>query len=264
MVFNSESNNDDIVSDAKFWCGLSTSDTTTYPNADIARDSNRGLDRVHALILKSDGRWKYDDTNNSSTTVLDVTTNLLSGTQKYALAVTWLKINQVRIKDSAGNWVTLAPMPRKQQSDAQLTATSGTPSGYFLLGNWIYLDKAPNYASSGGLEVQHQRGPSYFTPTDTTKTPGFASHFHRLISLYAALDYCEVNDLSKRAASIRNKIGFPPTGNNPGAGLEGELCTHYSERNEDEQPTISFAKEDYGQSMLGNDSRVSSGSNRFF
>lgn len=260
MVWNSDTNSDDLVSDITFW---TDADTVQYPLADRARNANRGLDRVTALILKSDNGWKHDDSANSSSELLDVTTNLVNGTKKYALSVTWLKIAMIRIKDANGNWTKLNEKDRTKMVDSELNATSGTPVSYYRLGNWIYLDKAPNYSSTGGLEVQYQRGPSYFVPGDTTKTPGFASTFHRLISLYSALDYCEANDLESRAAKIRNKIGYPPEGDRPGAGLEGELVVHYSQRNEDEQPTISFQQSDYGQSALGNNEGFSVRTNGF-
>ena len=237
MQFNSESNSDDLVSDITFWTGA---DLTAYPLIDRSRNSNRGLDRVTALILKCDKGWRHDDTVQTSE-LLDVSSNLVSGTQKYITSVTWLKIAQIRVKDSAGDFITLSQKDRNKMSDSELTATSGTPSTYFRMGNYIYLNPKPSYASTGGLEVQFQRGASYFIPTDTTKTPGFASHFHRLVSLYASLDYCEINELDKRAAKIQKKIDM----------LEAELIVHYSERNEDIQPRISVRDEDYGQSALG-------------
>lgn len=250
--FNSEANGLDLYSDARYLCGIDeTSDTTTYPIKAFTRNANFGLDRINALVLKADGGWIFDDTNQSGE-LLDVTNNLTSGTQKLALSITWLKIAKVRIKDSAGNWITLPEMSRRQQSDAQLTSTSGTPVSYFHLGNYLYFDKAPNYSSAGGIEVQFQRGPSYFTYTDTTKAPGFASQFHRLVSLYAALDYCEITFLPERAAMIRLRIGAPPDllNNQPGSGMEKELMDFYSHRDEDAKTSLTPRREDYGQMSL--------------
>lgn len=252
MQINSEANNLDLYSDARWWCGIDyATDTTSFPFKDFVRSANFGLDKVISIILRADGRWQFDDANNTSTELFDVTTNIVSGTKKYAIALTWLKIKRVRIKDSAGNWITIKPKDRKEWSDSQLTATNGLPSEYDLLGNWLYLDKAPDYSSTGGLEIQYQRGASYFATTDTTKAPGFATQFHRLISLYGALDYCEVNDLDSRAAKIRLKIGSAPSDRDPGSGMERELAEFYSMRNPDDRPSISIQKEDYGQSALG-------------
>jgi hypothetical protein len=248
VVFNSETNGLDLYSDARFLCGLDeTTDTTSYPIKAFTRNANFGLDRVNALVLKADGGWIFDDTNQAGE-LLDVTNNLVSGTQKTALSVTWLKIARVRIKDSAGNWITLPEVKRNAQTDSQLTASSGTPSSYFHLGNYLYFDKAPNYASTGGLEVQFQRGPSYFIYTDTTKTPGFASQLHRLISLYGALDFCDINSMTDRANSLRLRIGTPPDllNNQPGSGMEKELVDFYSSRDTDAKVTLTPRREDYG------------------
>lgn len=252
MQFNSETNGLDLYSDARYLCGIDeTTDTTSYPIKAFTRNANLGLDRVLSLIFKADGEWKFDDTNQTGE-LLDVSNNLTNGTQKIPLSVTWLKIARVRIKDQGGNWVTLPEVSRRVLSDSQLTAPSGTPASYSHLGNYLYFDKAPNYSSSGGVEVQFQRGSSYFIYTDTTKTPGFASPYHRLISFYSALDYCEVNGLSDRSASIRARIGAPPDlmNNQAGSGMEKELVDYYARRDDDVKVTLTPLREDYGQRGL--------------
>ncbi len=254
MQFNSETNGLDLYSDARYLCGIDeTSDTASYPIKAFTRNANLALDKYTDLALKADANWKYDDSNQTGE-LLDVTNNLVSGTQKTALGATWLKVEKVRIKDSAGNWVTLERLDRKKQADTQLTATSGMPSSYFILGGYLYFDKTPNYSSTGGLEVQFQRGASYFAYTDTTKTPGWATPFHRLVALEAALNYCEVNSMNSRVTMIQEKIGSPPDlmNNEPGSGMAKAFVDYYSQRDGDEQPTISFKKTDYGELGLGN------------
>jgi hypothetical protein len=252
MQFNSEANGLDLYSDARFLCGIDeTSDTTSYPIKAFTRNANFASDVVLSWILKGDGNWKFDDTNQTGE-LLDVSNNLVSGTQKTPLSVTWLTIERVRIKDASGNWITLPELNRKAQTDSQLTATSGTPSSYFHLGNYLYFDKAPSYNSTGGIEVQFQRGPSYFVYTDTTKTPGFAAPYHRLVSMMGALDYCDINTMADRVASLRTRIGTPPDlmNNQAGSGMAKELVDYYSRRDEDAKLSISPVKEDYGQAGL--------------
>lgn len=249
MQFNSQADTLDLVSDVKFLCGIESTDTTSYPLLAMARNANFALDWETALIIRALG-WEYDDGNNSATELLDVTTTIVSGTRKYVIAATWLKIARIRIKDASGNWITLRRGDRRTWSTDQINGASGVPSEYDLLGNWIYLDRAPNWGVAAGLEVQHNRGASYFDDGDTTKTPGFATPFHRLISLHMALDYCEVNDLDARAAKIRKKIGEPPTEGSTGSGMEKQLVDHYSTRDVDNRPTIAVQREDYGESAL--------------
>lgn len=234
MQFNASTNS--LYADALFWSGATS---TTFPvDPDFTRSANVALDRVVSLILRADNRWEWNDTN-LSTELIDVTTNLASGTQKYAISLSWLKIGRVRAKDQNGNWITLRPIQRSQLSDSHLSA-SGTPYGYFKLGGFLYLVNIPNYASSGGLEVQFQRGADYFVIADTTKTPGVAPQFHRLISLYAALDFTEANELQARSQKIQGRI----------EALERELLEFYSDRDRDGAPSLSVRGEDYGSAAM--------------
>lgn len=233
-------------------CGLDeTSDTTSYPIKAFTRNANLALDKILVYILRADNVWEFDDTNNSGE-ILDTSTALVNGTSKYALSVSWLKIGRVRIKDSQGNWVTLTPINRSELSDSQLTQTAGDPKRYDLLGNYLYLYPAPNYSSTGGLEVQYQRGASYFAYTDTTKTPGFAIQFHRLISMFAALDFCMINGMTDRANNLRVEIGAPPDlmNNQAGSGMIKDLMDFYSMRDSAAKVALTTQKTDYGELAL--------------
>lgn len=235
MLFNSGTNS--LYADALFWSGANSASFPVDP--DFTRSANGAMDRVTALIQRADNTWSWNDAN-LSTELLDASTALVSGTQKYAISTSWLKIARVRVKDANGNWITLQPVDRDELSDSQLAA-SGTPWAYFKLGGYIYLVGTPNYSSTGGLEVQFQRGADYFVVGDTTKAPGFASQFHRLISLYAALDYVEANTIPNRGDVIRNRIN----------AMEAELQQFYADRDRDDRPSLSLRREDYGVDALG-------------
>lgn len=238
MQFNAGDSS--IVSDVRWWCRLDASDTTLYPLADIARNANMGLDRVTALIQEHDNTFEWDDFNNTDLPI--ATADLVSGQQDYPLELSHLKILRVRAKDQQGNWVTLDPVSRHQLTDDQLAAT-GTPWGYDKFANSIFLVGTPNYGSTGGLELQFQRGASFFDNSDTSKKPGFAAQFHRLISLYAALDYCDIH-LPDQAKKIRARIGNPPDTDLgiKGSGLEGDLAAFYSDRDRDQIPKITLER----------------------
>lgn len=254
MQFNSHASNFDIVSDTKYWCGIPTTDSTKYPIADITRNANLALDRVVSLIQESDNIWEWDDQNETDLPIAKTT--LVAEQQDYGLAVTHLKIHRVRIKDSAGEWVTLTPINRRDLTDAKLTQTSGTPLQYDKMGNSVFLYPKPSATGvtlASGLEIQFQRGASYFTTSDTTKTPGFASPFHRLVSLYAALDYCEANGLERRITRIQGRI----------ATLEEKLVTFYTQRSPDTKNTMELEDEDYGQSLLERDGQFGSHPDKF-
>jgi hypothetical protein len=237
MVFSDSVNNLGIVQDVDFWVG---SDSTTYAIAQKTRNINAALDRVASLIMQSDGKWEWDDTNQTDLPI--GTTTLTSGQQDYSIDTTYLKIRAVAIKDSVGTLHYLDRLDEKSptaglQELMDSTKTSGTPTCYALLGNSIILDKKPNYTATGGLKVYFQRNVSYFASTDTTKVPGFAPMFHRILSLSAALDYAIKHDLSEKIITrLQNRIDK----------IEAALMEYYSSRDQDRRISLSLSQEDYG------------------
>lgn len=69
----------------------------------------------------------------------------------------------------------------------------GRPNKYLERNNTIFLDPVPNYNLSEGAKLFYKRVPSYFTTSDTTKQPGIPAHFHDLIPMGSAYDWCLVN-----------------------------------------------------------------------
>lgn len=240
MQYQSETNNLDLVSDIDYWAGT---DDNSYPIKAKTRNANFALDKAVALIMKSDQKWEWDDTNNTDLPI--ATTSLVANQEDYSLAITHLEIRKIRAKDSNGNWTSPEPVDRRDLTDSELNATAATPTRYFKIGNSVFLNPKPSYASSGGLEIQFQRTASYFAYTDTTKTPGFASQFHRLISLYAARDYCAVNSINNRLKVIDNEI----------QKMEADVIDFYSVRNRDEKQSLRTQKSDYGEIALGTQGR---------
>jgi len=257
MQFNGEANNLDLYSDALYWSGA---DSSQYTIEEFTRNANFALNDITSLILKSDTSWKWRD-NTLSDELLDTTIDIVSGTANYAPLVTWLKIRRIRIKDTNGVLRTLKKVDREDLTDSQLRE-SGTPRFYYLLGGFIYLVSNPNYNSTNGLEVQFQKGADLFDKDDTTKQPGFASPYHRIVSLKGALDYVEANSIRNRAPQIRARIGVEPdyAEGIKGSGMLKAIVDFYSARDDDEQPRIKLEKDDYGARELGDiGGRTSSG-----
>ncbi len=242
MQFNDETNNLDLITDITFWTKADL--TAAYLIAERTRNCNFGLDRLAALVLSSDGRWEWDDSNNTDLPI--GRTNLVNGQRDYGISgATFLRITKVLAKDRSGTFRELRPIDKHDRADAKSMnedRISGVPSKYDKMGNSIFLEPKPDYDSTGGLRVFFQRNVSYFVVGDTTKQPGFAQPFHRLISLYASEDYLAVNGIFKRLAAVQNKI----------AQIEAQVLLFYADRSRDEQPKMSFRKENYGAHNLKN------------
>lgn len=241
MQFNDNANNEDLVSDANFW---GQSDDTSFSIEDKVRSANDGLDWVLTLILQADSRWEFDGTNQSDRPI--GTTPLVANQQPYGIATTHLRITRVEAKDTAGNYQRLKPMSANDisaQALSEFQKSAATPRFYDKEGNQIILYPAPSYADATGLKVYFQRAMVKFTTTSTTAVPGFASTFHRLISLYMARDHCIAEGKDSRLERIEREI----------AKRETALQTFYISRARDDKPRLRLRKEHYGDRLLGND-----------
>lgn len=192
---------------------------------------NRALDKVSNLIMSCDGRWQYDDTNYTDLPI--GTTDLVNNQQDYGLSITHQKLLRVEILNKDGKYVKLEPLDINEVDELGMTEfmnTGGTPRYYDVQGNSILLYPKPqtNFVTfTSGLKVFFQREPSYFVTTDTTKSPGFATAFHRLVSRWACYDYA-LNRQLPIAKALRDEITI----------LEQELQDHYNSRQPDD--TLQF------------------------
>lgn len=176
--------------------------------ATITRYINEALNRVATLVLQVDGRWQFDDNNNTDFPI--ATTNLVttlgSEQQDYSFAVTFLKVLRVEVLDNTGAWTKLTPFDQVDIYDNSLTdlmKTPGLPLYYDKQANSIFLYPKPlgtSVTAANGLKVWFQRPPSYFTTSDTTKVPGFQSIYHRLVAMLASRDYAVTRGLTNAKA----------------------------------------------------------------
>ncbi len=152
---------------------------------------NRALDRFVFLALTADGRWEFDDNNQTDLSI--ATTSLVSGQNQYTFALEHLEIEKVLVMDNDGKWhVIRAAGINDQDANSFLqegTDRTGVPTRYFKRGASIFMDATPDYNSNGGLKIYFKRGPSYFVYTDTTKVPGIPSIFHPFVPSHASAHY---------------------------------------------------------------------------
>jgi len=204
---------------------LTKTNVTSLSDATMVIFANNALERVASIIMTLDGRWQWDDTNNTDLPI--ATTNLVSGQQDYSIASSHLAITGVELKDTSGNWVPLTPIDQNDikynPSTTDFMKGGGTPRHYDKAGVSIFLYPIPNFSQSASLKIRYQRGPSYFVAGDTTKQPGFNALYHDLIPLWISYNYALANSLSNAnqiLAEIQRK--------------EEEMRCDYQMRNKDE------------------------------
>lgn len=227
MIFNHATSKQTLYRDAINFAGANTG---TFTIDDFTLKANFAYDRVVALIQKNDTRWKWIDSNKSERDVC--ISDIEANREDYTMEITHLKVLRIRVKDSQGNWVTLKPIDDRDADD-DLLNTYGNPEYYNKDGMSILPLPIPNYSMTDGLEVKVQTGPEYFESTDTDKEPGFNPLFHRLISMYAALDWLidnatAKNPLTHKINRVKERI----------LEAEFELGEHYSSRDVDDVPIL--------------------------
>jgi len=207
-----------IQADVDFLCG---STSGTYPVADKIRNLNVAYQNVATEIWRCADGWGYDD-SNATTTPVGYTT-LVHSQQDYTIPSTAQFIHRIEIKDDSGNWSKLKPIDISDVSLSmqEFQETSGLPLYYDLVGRSIMLYPAPASGSvtpASGMAVYVDRDVTEFTTSATTASPGFATAFHRILSVAVAIDF--VQNETEKNKLIQQK-----------ARLEENMKNLYSRRN---------------------------------
>ncbi len=207
-----------LKQDINFLCG---STSATYLDADKIRNMNIANQEVAMLIWSSAGDWQYDDSNQ--TTLPIATTNLLHDQQDYTLPSTAQRVEEISVKNSDGHFHKLKPIDVADIHIApqEYFSSPGLPLYYDLVGRSIMLYPSPASASctlTSGMTVYVNRDINEFaTSAAEGTTPGFATGYHRILSLAASIDF--VQDAGQRQLLVAQK-----------ARLEKGLTQFYSKR----------------------------------
>jgi len=186
------------------------------------------------LAWKADKNWAFDDTTN--TTFSQPTTTLVNDQRDYTIPSTALRIHQVEVMNSSGNYYTLSYMP---ENDARLHSqkeqeASGIPTSYRLMGNSVKLYPAPDTSvltATEGLRISLDREVTPFAVTDTTKTPGIALQFQPILYYGPSFEWASTHGLNDIVNMCQKMLGRIP-------GLLDTIGTFYAERNQDIRPSI--------------------------
>lgn len=199
-----------------------------YEDSDILASANAAMDRITNLIRAAQGRWQWDDSNDSDFAI--AFTDLEAEKADYDQDPTHYRVERYEVKGQDGNWRKLVPIDQADIFNQSLTdflKTSGTPKYYDLVGNSIFLYPKASYDQEDSFKVYYNRGPSYFASNDTTKKPGFNDLFHKLVPLWAAYDYAFINQMPIQK-QLFEQISL----------MEDQLAEYYSLRQIDEHPRL--------------------------
>jgi hypothetical protein len=135
------------------------------------------------------------------------TANLVSGQEQYTFDDNWLEVLRVEAADAAGNFYPLKPFDFTDLAEGytEFQKLSGNPGFVDVVGNTLTIKPASNYSAAASLKVFFSRKPSYFLTSDTTKQPGFAAPFHKILTYGPAAEYCDENDIEPKATKYQKK-----------------------------------------------------------
>ena len=213
--------------------GLTKTNSTSYPSANLLIDMNIIQNDITAQIFEADGRWQYDDSNNTDFPI--ATAALVAGQQDYSLSVGHLFIDRIEVLPNGGTfWYRLFP---RDVSDPMWGSdilgldiiSKAAPMLYDIVGTSIFLYPIPNYSQAASLKIYFKRASIDFTDVTSTGTPGFASLFHDLIAYKVAYDYAVINlpALANGYLSVIQR-------------KEAALKTYYMQRDVDDGPRLSM------------------------
>jgi len=231
----SAANSQGLLGDIDFLCGT---DSNSYPTKDKIRNINQSYHKVSRLIREVEYGWQYDDINNTDFPI--ATTTLVHSQQDYELPSGVQGVEKIEVLDSGGNYVKLIQMDWHDIEIAmsEFKETDGFPMYYDLIGNSVFLYPAPasgSVTTSAGMKVYFNRDITEFASTATTASPGFATPFHRILSLDAAILFEENATKINKWVDMRDRA------------IKG-LRKFYSSRNVERPRTIRpYAKRNWRQ-----------------
>ena len=229
---------------------LTNTNSTSFTDANLLILVNNSYERIvgKLIVATSGGQWPFGDSNY--TAFPDYITDLVNSQAEYDLDAiftdTPLNIMGVEILDDSGNYqparpITLRKIREMGFSQSQYFEDDGFPLEYEKRENILVLYPAPDngvtVTLTNGLKIFYLRTADVYTSAEVstgTKTPGFPSPWHDIISYESAYNYAIANGLPN-ANFLKAEVDRK----------EKELLAFISERNQDERKVMTPKKINY-------------------
>ena len=207
MVFNDSSTKNGLIQLVEDYSnlgdGVISGDTTLLKKTTVR--INETANDIMLEIMKSQDNFNWDDPTRTDYAVAE--TPLVAGQRDYIFdGISFLKIQRMDITWDGVSWYRATSFDSttferglgndsKTDGFFQLTEPKYDPKAN---GFWLYPKAtAAQVAAGAKARIEFTRSFDTFTYDDTTKEPPFASTFHELIAIGAALKYVLIKDESK-------------------------------------------------------------------
>lgn len=202
MVYSDTVTKQGLIQDISFLLGV---DLNNYTIEDRTRNINERFRTVWSIIFDGYGGMKFQDDNLNAAPYSDV--SIASGTGTGSLPTGALTVREVQLKDANGVYRKIRCITEQEYfemgADARWNGQTGQPTFIFFYEDIWKLLPAPNYTLASALRIYFDQEISTFSTSDTTKVPGFASPFHRILSIGGALDYALSHGLADKVAYLQ-------------------------------------------------------------
>jgi|SRR3990167_1374708 len=176
---------------------------------------NQSIGSAWDIIFDVAYNWNPDDINHTDYPIQFF--NLVSGQRDYSFTETEdgqeiLEILKVAVKDSSGVFREIPTIDQQTRESGNNNVSafldgqnaSGVPTRYDKTATGLFFDPIPNYNSTQGIKIFLAREGSYFTTSDTTKTPGFSGTYHEWCVLEPCYKYARANGLNNKETLKRD------------------------------------------------------------
>lgn len=228
IQFSDTVNNTGIVQQARYKARV---DSTAWDTYKIANSCNDWLDFVTGYAIGADRRFQWDDTNH--TKLPEGRANLTANQSDYSFLtdeqgnsiITLTRIDM--LANDGTTWVKLHEIDQSDVSKeiglSSLFASTAQPLYYDKIAdNIVRLYPTPDTTITNGLKFYFQRTGSYFSASDTTKTPGVSPLLHKGFVIASAYDIAITLGLDS-IVTLRDQL----------AEERQKVVQYFSDRNQD-------------------------------
>jgi hypothetical protein len=228
MILSDVTNKSGLLQECERICQFNYGGITgnTDLKASFVASINRHYSNVWHTVFSKSGNWKFDDSNYDN--LPQASENLIAGKYKYLLPSEALIVEKVEVLDESGTARVLIPVSQENINNIQEEAKkTGIPSKYRLIERQTEVYPVPTYSKTAGIKWYFSRENYQFTVSDDAKSPGFASPYHRYLSVCASIDWLIVH--KPKSESLRYLLMEK-------TNVMKQIEEHYSTRFDDQEP----------------------------
>jgi len=179
-----------------------------YGDTDLDANLNMWYQIMLGWVFEATGIWEFNGEMS--------TTGLVQDQEEYVLPSDFIILNRVEILyPNQTDYVQALRIDDKQVEGAAFgndeipSGSTGSPR-YRTFGNSIFIYPSPSAAVSAGLRIEYLTDIAELV--SASDIPSLPTIVHHVISLGAAYEYCQTNEMPRKATMIWNQIFGRPGG----------------------------------------------------